>query len=65
MGVYVDEAPFSADKNGKARRTKSGSAKLVSFSRSILRVKLETAGAFVVSVVDSNGDVIRSFIRAK
>ena len=59
-GVYVDGAliPTTEDKQTLA---KEGSAKLASFSRNVIRVKLETAGAFVVSVVDSNGDVVRSF----
>ena len=43
------------------KQTKKGTAKIVSFNRSTIRVKLETAGAFVVSVVDSNGDIIRTF----
>ncbi len=59
-GVYVDgvQLPVTSEAQTLA---KEGSAKLASFSRNVIRVKLETAGAFVVSVVDSNGDVIRSF----
>lgn len=29
--------------------------KLVSFNRNVIRVKLEVAGTFTVSVIDSNG----------
>ena len=60
-GVYVDGTLIPITEDKQVQQAKEGIAKLVSFSRSVLRVKLETAGAFVVSVVDSNGDVIRSF----
>ena len=59
-GVYVDgfQLPVA---NEAQKRAKEGTATLASFNRSVIRMKLETAGAFVVSVVDSNGDVVRSF----
>ncbi len=60
-GVYVDGSLIPTTEDKPQTRAKEGSAKLASFSRNVIRVKLETAGAFVVSVVDSNGDVIRSF----
>ncbi len=59
-GVYVDGAQLSIADDVQ-KQSKEGSAKLASFSRNVIRVKLETAGAFAVSVVDSNGDVVRSF----
>lgn len=34
-------------------QAKEGTAKIASFNRSVIRVKLETDGTFVVSVVDS------------
>lgn len=60
-GVYADEAMISAVNDERTQQAKVGTAKLASFSRSVIRVKLETAGMFVVSVVNSNGDVIRTF----
>ena len=60
-GVYVDGTLISATEDDNRILAKEGTVKLASFSRSVIRVKLETAGAFVVSVVDSNGDVVRSF----
>ena len=60
-GVYVDGTLISATEDDNRILAKEGTAKLASFSRNVIRVKLETAGAFVVSVVDSNGDVVRSF----
>ena len=59
-GVYVDGAqlPVAVDVQ---KQVKEGTAKLVSFNRNMIRIKLETAGAFVVSVVDSNGDVVHLF----
>lgn len=47
--------------NDNPKQTKKGTVKIVSFNRSTIRVKLETVGVFIVSVVDSNGDIIRSF----
>lgn len=60
-GVYVDDVQIPVTKDNPMQ-IKTGTAKIVSFNRSMIRVKLETAGAFIVSVVDSNGDIIRSFI---
>ena len=60
-GVYVDGSLIPTTEGDGQALAKEGTAKLASFSRSVIRVKLETAGAFVVSVVDSNGDVVRSF----
>lgn len=59
-GVYADGTLLPVASEAQ-KQAKEGTAKLVSFSRNVIRVKLETAGAFTVSVVDSNGDVIRSF----
>lgn len=59
-GVYVDDMRMSVTKDN-SKQTKKGTAKIVSFNRSTIRVELETAGAFIVSVVDSNGDIIRLF----
>ena len=59
-GVYVDEM-WKPVATNSPNQVKEGNAKIVSFNRSVIRVKLETDGAFVVSVVNSNGDVIRSF----
>ena len=59
-GVYVDDVQIPVTKDNPMQ-IKTGTAKIVSFNRSTIRVKLETAGAFIVSVVDSNGDIIRSF----
>ena len=59
-GVYVDDVQIPVT-NDNPKQIKTGTAKIVSFNRSVIRVKLETNGAFVVSVVNSNGDVIRSF----
>ena len=61
-GVYVDGALIPTTEDKPQTQAKEGSAKLASFSRNVIRVKLETAGTFVVSVVDSNGDTIHSFI---
>ncbi len=60
-GVYVDGTLISATEDKPQMLAKEGAAKLAFFSRNVIRVKLETAGAFAVSVVDSNGDVVRSF----
>lgn len=60
-GVYVDGTLIPTTEDKPQTQAKEGSAKLASFSRNVIRVKLETAGAFAVSVVDSNGDVVRSF----
>ena len=59
-GVYVDDIRTPVAKDNP-KQPKKGTAKVVSFNRSTIRVKLETAGAFIVSVVGSNGDIIRSF----
>ena len=59
-GVYVDDMRKPVATNSP-NQVKEGNAKIVSFNRSVIRVKLKTDGVFVVSVVDSNGDVIRSF----
>ena len=56
-GVYIDAA--SVPSVGDYRARVESRAKLVSFNRSLIRVKLESAGAFAVSVIDSNGDVVR------
>lgn len=60
-GVYADETMISTVNDVQTQQTKEGTAKLASFSRNVIRVKLETAGMLVVSVVNSNGDVIRAF----
>jgi len=59
-GVYVDDIRMPVAKDNP-KQPEKGTAKIVSFNRSTIRVKLETAGAFIVSVVGSNGDIIRSF----
>ncbi|MBP5768885.1 MAG: PDZ domain-containing protein [Fibrobacter sp.] len=59
-GIYVDDIRKLVATNSP-NQAKEGTAKIASFNRSVIRVKLEADGAFVVSVVDSNGDVVRSF----
>jgi len=57
-GVYVDNLQIPAQSEDK--QVKEGTAKLSYFTRSVIRVKLEYAGAFTVSVADSKGNVLWS-----
>lgn len=53
-GVYIDDVSVSSVECDRGR-VESNVAKLVSFNRNVIRVNLEVAGAFTVSVIDSNG----------
>lgn len=59
-GVYVDGTQLLVASDVQ-KLAKEGTAKFVSFNRNMIRIKLESAGAFIVSIVDSNGDMICMF----